>query len=172
MKYKMEELYNFVNTLSHFTTVSENIGIKNLRTLLKFEQFLGKILELESKFEMENNIRSLVELDDVTTEVIGKLEVIEYENGELFNRIKMHFPYLYAEIEYGYINSIIETYCYVLYSLRNLVDKNRNDTTSQLMIELYEFTNLIASDLMKEFVPYRYMTEEEELEEMMMSVKV
>jgi hypothetical protein len=168
----MEELYNFTNTLSNFTTISENIGIKNLRTLLKFEQFLSKILELECKFQMENNVRSLIELDDITTEVIAKLEVIEYDNGELFNRIKMHFPHLHNEVEHGYINSIIESYCYVLYSIRCLVAKNVSDTSSYLMKDLYEFTNLIANDLLKEFTPYRYMTDEEELGEMMMNVKM
>lgn len=168
----MEELYNFTNTLSNFTTISENIGMKNLRTLLKFEQFLSKILELECKFQMENNVRSLIELDDITTEVIGKLEVIEYDNGELFNRLKMHFPHLYNEVEHGYINSIIESYCYVLYSIRCLVAKNISDNSSHLMKDLYEFTNLIANDLLKEFTPYRYMSADEELEEMMMNVKM
>ena len=166
----MEELYSFVDTLSTFTSISESVIVKNLRILLKFEQFLSKILELECKFHMENNFRSLVELDDITTEVIGKLEVIEYENGELFNRLKMHFPHLYSEIEYGHINSIIETYCYVLYSMRCLVDKtsSNNDTGK----ELYDFINIITVDLLKEFMPYKYMTVDDELEEMMMNVKM
>ena len=166
----MEELYSFVDTLSTFTSISESVIVKNLRILLKFEQFLSRILELECKFHMENNFRSLVELDDITTEVIGKLEVIEYENGELFNRLKMHFPHLYNEIEFGHINSIIETYCYVLYSMRCLVDKtSSNDDTGK---ELYDFINIITVDLLKEFMPYKYMTVDDELEEMMMNVKM
>ena len=166
----MEDLYSFVDTLSTFTSISESVIVKNLRILLKFEQFLSRILDLECKFHMENNFRSLVELDDITTEVIGKLEVIEYENGELFNRLKMHFPHLYNEIEFGHINSIIETYCYVLYSMRCLVDKtSSNDDTGK---ELYDFINIITVDLLKEFMPYKYMTVDDELEEMMMNVKM
>jgi hypothetical protein len=81
----MEELYNFTNTLSNFTTISENIGMKNLRTLLKFEQFLSKILELECKFQMENNVRLLIELDDITTEVIALLFFSVINNSKSFS---------------------------------------------------------------------------------------
>ena len=170
----MEELYNFVHTLSHFSTTSENIVTKSLRTLLKFELFFNKILELDTIFKVQNNIRSLVELDDMSLEVTSKLDIIDSENGELLKRIQTNYPNLYSEIEFGHIDNIIELYSYVLCSMRCIVELNNNNyyNNNILLNEIAHFTPIITSDLMKEFVPYSYQTADEELENMMMEVSM
>jgi len=165
----MEELYNFVHTLSHFSNASENIVIKSLKILSKFEVFFNKILELESIFRLKNDLRSLVELDDMSLEVTSKLDIIDSENGDLLKRIQMNYPNLYNEIEFGHIDNIIELYSYVLYSMRYVVELNNN---SILLNEIAHFTPIIVSDLMKEFLPYSYPTADDELEHMMMEVSM
>lgn len=170
----MEELYNFVHTLSHFSKASENILTKSLKTMFKFEVFFNKILELDSIFKLQNDIRSLVELDDMSLEVTSKLDIIDSENGDLLKRIQMDYPNLYNEIEFGHIDNVIELYSYVLYSMRYIVELNDNKyyNNSILLNEIANFTPIIVSDLMKEFLPYSYPTADDELEHMMMEVSM
>lgn len=169
IRYQMEELYNFVHTLSHFSNASENILTKSLKTMFKFEVFFNKILELDSIFKLQNDIRSLVELDDMSLEVTSKLDIIDSENGDLLKRIQMDYPNLYNEIEFGHIDNIIELYSYVLYSMRYIVELNNNYI---LLNEIANFTPIIVSDLMKEFLPYSYPSVDEDLEHMMMEVSM
>jgi hypothetical protein len=142
--------------------------------MLKFEVFFNKILELDTIFKAQNDIRSLVELDDISIEVTSKLDVIDSENGELLKRIQMTYPNLYNEVEFGDVENIIELYSHVLYSMRYLVELNNNNyyDTNVLLNEIAHFTPIIVNDLMKEFIPYSYPTVDEELEQMMMEVSM
>ena len=170
----MEELYNFVHTLSHFSNSSENILSKSFKIMYKFELFFNKILELETVFKLQDDIRSLVELDDISIEVTSKLDIIDSEHGELLKRIQINYPNLYSEIEFGHIDNIIELYSYVLYSMKYVVEINNDEyyQNSILLHEIANFAPIIATDLMKEFIPYSYQSHDEELEQMMLDMSM
>ena len=167
----MEQLYNFVHTLSHFSNTSENIVTKSLKTMFKFEVFFNKILELDAVFKIQNDIRSLVELDDISMEVTSKLDIIDSENGELLKRIQVNYPILYNQIECGHVDNIIELYSYILYSIRYIVESNDvndvndvnevNHYNNNILNEIAHFTPIIVNDLMKEFIPYSYPSADE-----------
>jgi len=169
----MEQLYNFVHTLSYFSNTSENIVTKSLKIMFKFEVFFNKILELDAVFKIQNDIRSLVELDDMSMEVTSKLDIIDSENGELLKRIQVNYPILYNQIECGHVDNIIELYSYILYSMRYIVESNDvNHYNNNILNEIAHFTPIIVNDLMKEFIPYSYPSADEELEKMMMEVSM